>query len=132
MHWSGSTQAIWPPTGIFFRERIDAARPATAVAWEIVSPMNFGAWADPQRNSPSLAKSTGRSFMCASRKKPSAFSGTRNSSDNSPRSARGTAGAARTRRSGSKTRSRPSDGSRAFEAEFPAGRRVNCGGCSGS
>ena len=120
MHWSGSTQAIWPPTGIFLRDRIDAARPATAVAWEIVSLMNFGAWAAPQRNRPSLAKSTGRSFMCASRKKPSAFSGTRSSSDSSPRSARGTAGAARTSRSGSRTRSRPSDGSRDLQAQFPA------------
>ena len=112
MHLSGSTQAIWPPTGICLRARIDAARPATALAWEIVSLMNFGAWAVPQRNSPSLAKSTGRSFMCASRKKPSAFSGTRNSSDSSLRSARGTIGAASTTRSGSSCNSRPSDGSR--------------------
>ena len=89
MHLSGSTQAVWPLTGIFFRDRIDAARPATAWAWAIASLRNFGAWAVPHRNSPSLAKSTGRSFMWASRKKPSAFSGTRSRSDSSCRSARG-------------------------------------------
>src|SRR5512140_1891700 len=31
-HLSGSIQAIWPLTGIFFFERIEAARPATAFA----------------------------------------------------------------------------------------------------
>ena len=67
MHLSASTQAVIPPTGISLRERIDAARLATAVAWAMVSVMNFGAWAVPQRNSPSLAKSTGRRlvFYCA-------------------------------------------------------------------
>jgi len=41
-HLSASTQAVCPPTGIFFRARIEAARAATALAWATVSPMNLG------------------------------------------------------------------------------------------
>jgi len=43
MHLSESTHAICPPTGICLRDKIDAARAATAFAWDIVSLMNLGA-----------------------------------------------------------------------------------------
>ena len=52
------------------------ARATAAPAWAIVSPMVLGKWAMPARKTPSVAKSTGRSFMWASRKNLSAVRGT--------------------------------------------------------
>src|SRR4030042_1533711 len=74
VHLRGSTRAAWPPISKYGRARIVAARPAAAWSWAIVSSMNRGEWASPQTNTPSLARSTGRSLGCASRKKPSAVS----------------------------------------------------------
>jgi hypothetical protein len=42
-------------------------------AWAMDSSSGLGAWARPQTNTPSVAKSLGRSLTCASAKKPSAF-----------------------------------------------------------
>ena len=56
-------------------ERMVAARDAAAMAWAMLSSAVLGPWASPHRKIPSLAKSTGRSFRCASRKKPSWVSG---------------------------------------------------------
>jgi hypothetical protein len=42
----------------------------------ILSSIRFAEWAKPHKNIPSVAKSTGRSFICASRKNPSVVSGT--------------------------------------------------------
>ncbi len=47
-----------------------------ALAWAMVSSLIFGAWDMPHMKTPSVAKSTGRSLTCASRKKPSWFVGT--------------------------------------------------------
>ena len=38
--------------------------------------MDLGEWAIPQTKMPSVAKSTGRSLACASKKNPSSFKGT--------------------------------------------------------
>jgi hypothetical protein len=51
------------------------ARTDAACAWAIVSSNALGEWASPHRNTPSAAKSTGRSLTCASKKKPSEVSG---------------------------------------------------------
>ena len=45
-----------------------------AFAWAIESSIVFGQCAKPATNTPSVAKSTGRSFTCASKKKLSSFS----------------------------------------------------------
>ena len=52
------------------------ARDAAALACAMLSPIALGAWASPQTKIPSVAKSTGRSFTWASKKKLSAFKGT--------------------------------------------------------
>src|ERR1039458_1900334 len=58
----GSTLATWPAMSRKARDRTVAARPATAFAWAMVSSMKRGEWQRPARYSPSLARSTGRSF----------------------------------------------------------------------
>ncbi len=42
---------------------------AAAPAWATVSGMSFGPWHTPERNTPAVGLSTGRSFGCASVKK---------------------------------------------------------------
>ena len=44
---------------------------AAALACAMDSSMGFGKWQSPAKNMPSVAKSTGLSFICASRKNPS-------------------------------------------------------------
>src|SRR5271157_4361162 len=130
MHLFGSTHAVCAPTGITLRDNIDAARPATALACDMVSLMNLGACAVPHRKRPSLAKSTGRSFTCASKKNPSALSVTRKSSESCWRSSRATIGEARTSRSGFMVNSRPSTLSNALTVSAPDSETI--GGLSTS
>ena len=61
---------------ISFLERIAAARAAVPFPWAMDSLICLGKWANPARNIPSLAKSSGLNLRCASRKNPSALSGT--------------------------------------------------------
>ena len=75
-HLISSTKAIVPSASIKSLERTVHPRDTAAFAWEIDSSISFGECAKPARSTPSVANSTGRSFMCASRKNPSAFSGT--------------------------------------------------------
>ncbi len=76
MHLSSSTVLTTPSASMNSLERTVFTRAAAARAWETLSPIRRGECASPQRNMPSVAKSTGLSFMCASRKNPSLFSGT--------------------------------------------------------
>ena len=70
-----------PGDGQVALESTVAARPATALAWAMVSSMKRGECAKPQMNSPSLARSTGRSLGWASRKNPSVVSAVRSMGD---------------------------------------------------
>ena len=67
-----------------------AALAAAAFACTIDSSMNLGEWASPARKTPSVAKSTGLNFMCASKKKPSSLRGTLNILERTSLSFRGT------------------------------------------
>src|ERR1039458_8120871 len=66
MHFCWSTYETWALTSSCVLDSTVAARAAAARACEMFSSMNFGEWARPQRKMPSVAKSTGRSFMWAS------------------------------------------------------------------
>ncbi len=71
-----STCDTVPSASNVFLDRMVAALAAAPQACEMLSSMNFGQCAIPQRKTPSVAKSTGRSFMWASKKKPSFVKGT--------------------------------------------------------
>ena len=67
MHSARLCLAMIPETASRSCESTTPARPAAASACPIVSSRFFGACPRPQTKSPSLGKSTGRSFTCASR-----------------------------------------------------------------
>lgn len=72
-HLFPSITETTPPTSKWSFARIVAARPAAACDWAMDSSISLGECASPHKNIPSEAKSTGRSFICASRKNRSAF-----------------------------------------------------------
>src|SRR5659263_593672 len=62
MHLASFTTETAPSVSMNFLDKIVQARDAAALACDMASSMSFGAWALPHRNTPSVAKSTGRSL----------------------------------------------------------------------
>src|SRR5271157_1018290 len=102
----GLTRATWPGISRKAFDRMVVALPAAACACAMVSSMNRGECAKPHRNSPSLARSTGRSLGWASRKKPSAVSALRSRPERTGLPAAGAMPVESTSRSGRSTRLR--------------------------
>ena len=104
-HRASFIQAIVPSPSTNGFDNIVQALAAAPHACDMLSSTNFGECANPHRKIPSVANSTGLSFMCASKKKPSLLSGTFSIFARSSFPFGGKVAALRTKRSGSTTNS---------------------------